>query len=392
MIDVKDKKSVCVSGLGFIGLPTACVLATSGYSVLGVDINPEVVNHIQSLKFTLSEPNLQLLLENAMTSGNLKISTKVEAADIHIIAVPTPLTSDHKPNLSYLNTAIDALIPHLRTRDLVLIESTLSIGTTESIAQKLHKYNPEIYMAYCPERILPGNIIHELTHNDRVIGGINEDSALKAVNFYKSFVHGDIITTNARTAEAVKLAENTYRDINIAYANELSMIADHLNVNITELIHIANKHPRVHIHNPGPGVGGHCIPLSPWFLASSTPPLTQLITKAREINNNKTKWVIEKIRKTIRENNVRVVACLGLTYKPNVPDFRESSALMIVHALEKETRVLRVDPYLPNSMPLQEAIAKADLLIGLVAHREFQDIASHKITEKIVLDFAGVFE
>jgi len=388
----KDKKHICVSGLGFIGLPTACVLANSGYTVLGIDTNLEVVSHIKSLKFRTLELNLQPLLEEVITAGRLKVSTKVEPADIHIIAVPTPLTSEQLPDLSFLHAALQAIEPHLRPQDLVLVESTSPIGTTDSLAKKLQEHCSEVYIAYCPERVLPGNILHELIYNARVVGGINEASTVKAVDFYKSFVQGEVVATNAKTAEAIKLAENTYRDINIAYANELSMMADYHGLDIQNLINLANKHPRVQIHQPGPGVGGHCIPLSPKFLASSNPNYAKLITTAREINNEKTKWVIEKIKRSIRESNAKIVACLGLTYKPNVPDFRGSPSLIITESLAKDAEVLRVDPYLPDGIGLEDALKRADIIIGLVAHREFHDISVPHLNGKIVFDFAGVFK
>lgn len=392
MANNKIKTRICVTGLGFIGLPTACILATSGYSVLGVDINPEVISNITSLKLINSEPNLQPLLEEAINSGQLRVSSQVEFSDIHIIAVPTPLAPDNQPDLSNVDAAIDAIAPFLRPEDLILIESTSPIGTTEITAQKLQKRCPGISVAYCPERVLPGNILHELTHNDRVVGGINEASTLKAVAFYKSFVQGEVIPTDVRTAEAVKLAENTYRDINIAYANELSMIADQLSLNVKDLIRLANRHPRVQILEPGPGVGGHCIALNPWFLVSSAPGLARLITRAREVNKDKTEWVIQKVRAAIKENDANVVACLGVTYKPNVADLRESPALSIIQALEKETKVLRVDPYCSDAEQLHEAIAHADIIVGLVAHKEFRNIPSDHLSGKVVLDFAGLFE
>jgi UDP-N-acetyl-D-mannosaminuronic acid dehydrogenase len=388
----KIKTHICVMGLGFIGLPTACILANAGYSVLGVDINPEVISNVTSLKLINLEPNLKPLLKNAINSGQLRVSTQIEAAGVYIIAVPTPLTSDNQPDLSYLHSAIDTIIPYLRSQDLILIESTSPIGSTQAIARKLQNVSPEIYIAYCPERVLPGNMVHELIHNDRVVGGINEASTLKAVAFYESFVKGKVIPTDVRTAEAVKLAENTYRDINIAYANELSMIADQLSLNVKELIRLANKHPRVQILEPGPGVGGHCIALNPWFLAFSAPGSARLITRAREVNKDKTEWVIQKVRMAIKENDAKAVVCLGLTYKPDVADLRESPALSIAQALEKETKVLRVDPYCSGTEQLDEAIARADIVVGLVAHKEFQNIPSHHLTGKIVLDFAGLFE
>jgi len=392
MANNKIKPHICVTGLGFIGLPTACILATSGYSVLGVDINPEVISNVTSLKLINSEPNLQPLLEEAINSGQLRVSSRVEFADIHIIAVPTPLAPDNQPDLSNVDAAINAITPFLRPENLIVIESTSPIGTTEITAQKLQKHCPGISVAYCPERVLPGNILHELIHNDRVVGGINEASTLKAVAFYKSFVQGEVIPTDVRTAEAVKLAENTYRDINIAYANELSMIADQLSLNVKDLIRLANRHPRVQILEPGPGVGGHCIALNPWFLVSSAPGLARLITRAREVNKDKTEWVIQKVRAAIKENDAKVVACLGLTYKSNVADLRESPALSIIQALETEAKVLRVDPYCSDTEQLHEAIAHADIVVGLVAHKEFQNIPSHHLSGKVVLDFAGLFE
>lgn len=392
MADNTIQKRVCISGLGFIGLPTACILATSGYSVLGMDIDPLVVRRVQSADLIDPEPNLKSLLETALKSGCFEVSTHIAPADIHIIAVPTPLGPDNQPNLSHLYAAVDAMGPHLRPHDLVLIESTSPIGTTETIALKLQEICPAVHVAYCPERVLPGNILHELIHNDRVLGGVDEASTLKAVAFYQSFIEGDVFTSDVRTAEAVKLAENTYRDINIAYANELSMIADHIGLDVRELIRLANKHPRVQILEPGPGVGGHCIALNPWFLASSAPSLAELISKAREVNVNKTDWVIQKVKTAIKENSARVIACLGLTYKPNVADIRESPALAIVHALEKEIEVLRVDPYLPHTEQLYEAIERAEIVVGLVAHKTFLNIPAHCLAGKVVLDFAGIFE
>lgn len=386
------QKKICVTGLGHIGIPTACVLATSGYSVLGVDIDDEVVRSVQSADLINPEPKLQGLLKRAICSGNLEISAYVAPADIHIITVPTPLSLSRQPDISYVNGAIDAISPHLRPHDLILIESTCPIGTTEVIAQKLQMSCPGVHVAYCPERVLPGNILHELIYNDRVVGGIDDRSTSLAVTFYQSFVRGEVLAANVRIAEAVKLAENSYRDINIAYANELSMIADRIDLDVNELIRLANKHPRVQILKPGVGVGGHCIAVDPWFLVSSAPDLAMLTSKAREININKTGWVIQKVREAIQKNGAHVVACLGLTYKPNVPDIRESPALAVVQALEGEVEVLCVDPYTPNTIALLDALARAEIVVGLVAHNEFLNISSNDLANKIVLDFAGVFK
>jgi len=281
---VSVPKKVCVIGLGHIGLPTACVLANAGYQVLGVDNNKKVLDRLQLAQLINPEPDLQNLLAKVIYDGSLKLTTQISPANIHIIAVPTPLDQGDKPDLSLVNSVTEALKPHLRAKDLVLLESTCPIGTTEAIAKKLRKDCPEIYVAYCPERVLPGNILFELIHNDRVVGGVDQASTQLTVEFYKTFVLGDVTATNARTAEAVKLAENTFRDINIAYANELSMIVDKLEIDVNELIQLANRHPRVKILSPGPGVGGHCIAVDPWFLASAAPDLAGLTTKARATN------------------------------------------------------------------------------------------------------------
>lgn len=388
----KMPKQVCIIGLGYIGLPTACILANSNYSVLGVDTDDKVIDRVQSATLINPEPNLQNLLIKGIQNGNIKISMNVAPADIHIITVPTPLDLGHHPDLSHVNAAVETIKPFLRPYDLVLIESTCPIGTTERIAKNLQSISLDIHVAYCPERVLPGNILHELIHNDRVIGGVDSASTSLAAEFYSSFILGEVLVTDAKTAEAVKLAENAYRDINIAYANELSMIADHTNLDVNELIRLANRHPRVQILQPGPGVGGHCIAVDPWFLVSSAPHVATLIPKAREVNTQKTNWVIEKIKNMVNKSKVTKVACLGLTYKPNVQDIRQSPALAIVQALEKEFNILRVDPYIQNTEVLYDALAQADMIVALVAHSEFLNIPANLLEGKILLDFAGVFK
>lgn len=389
---VSVPKKVCVIGLGHIGLPTACVLANAGYQVLGVDNNKKVLDRLQLAQLINPEPDLQNLLAKVIHHGSLKLTTQISPANIHIIAVPTPLDQSDKPDLSLVNSVTEALKPHLRAKDLVLLESTCPIGTTEAIAKKLRKDCPEIYVAYCPERVLPGNILFELIHNDRVVGGVDQASTQLTVEFYKTFVLGDVTATNARTAEAVKLAENTFRDINIAYANELSMIVDKLEIDVNELIQLANRHPRVKILSPGPGVGGHCIAVDPWFLASAAPDLAGLTTKARATNKKKTEWVVGKVREVAKKNGAKVIACLGLTYKPNVSDIRESPALEIVRSLEKDFHVLSVDPHVPDTENLYDAIDQAKVIVGLVAHNEFSNIAENYFIGKIKLDFARVFQ
>ncbi|MCC8369275.1 MAG: nucleotide sugar dehydrogenase, partial [Rickettsia endosymbiont of Oxypoda opaca] len=287
-------KKVCVIGLGHIGFPTMCILANSGYSVLGVDIDKKVVSKINAVNYMTHETALKDLFIKGICKRNLKISTKVEHSDIYIITVQTPLNLKNKPDISYVSAAIESIIPYLETDNLILIESTCPIGTTEMMAKRLRIVCSNIFIAYCPERILPGNILSELIYNDRIVGGIDNKSGTRAADFYRSFIHGEIEVTDSKTAEAVKLAENTYRDINIAYANELSMIADHINMNINELISLANKHPRVNILQPGPGVGGHCIAIDPYFLAHSASEFAQLTLKAREVNINKASWVDRK--------------------------------------------------------------------------------------------------
>lgn len=386
------QKKVCVVGLGYIGLPTACILATSCYGVLGMDIDDKVLSRIETGDLIDPEPDLRNLLIKALHTNNLKTSPHVDLADIYIITVPTPLDKNNQADISYVNTAADTISPYLRSNNLVLIESTCPIGTTEIVAHKLRTFCPNIHIAYCPERVMPGNIVHELIYNDRVVGGIDEASTLHAVTFYRSFVKGNILATNVRTAEAVKLAENAYRDINIAYANELSMISDRLGLDANEVISLANKHPRVQILNPSPGVGGHCIAVDPWFLVSAAPDLASLTITARKVNLKKADWVIQKIKEAIKRNSADTIACLGLTYKPDTSDIRESPALAIVQALEKETRVIRVDPYIPNTEPLYKALSSANIIVGLVAHKTFRDIPKSLLVGKTILDFAGVFK
>lgn len=384
------KKQICVTGLGRVGLPLACSLAAAGHSVLGVDIDPAVISRVQSAKILDEEPDLQGLLLDVLHHGRLKVSKTVSPAEIHIIAVPTLLGPNNQPDISAVAQAIDAIKPHLRPHDLILIESTCPIGTTETIAQQLHMLCSDLHVAYCPERILPGNALHELVYNARLIGGVDAISAALAAELYQSFVCGEIVTTNVQIAEAVKLAENAYRDINIAYSNELSMIADRLNLDINELIRLANKHPRTHILNPGPGVGGHCIAVDPWFLVSSAPDLAIFTAQARAVNQQKTAWVIQKVKESIKENHAESVACLGLTYKPEVADISASPALVVADALAAEVEVLRVDPYLPNTEPLDTAVVRADIIVLLVAHSAFQDLSRQLPHNKIILDFTGL--
>ncbi|MFK7974030.1 MAG: nucleotide sugar dehydrogenase [Rickettsiaceae bacterium] len=383
------KSSVCILGLGYVGLPTACILASSGYFVSGVDIDKKVINNLQSPSYLSLEPDLQDLLNKAIANHYIQFSTKITPSEIYIITAPTPLSDKFEPDISYVENAIDSIIPHIKSGDLVLIESTCPVGTTENMSQKLKSVCPDIYIAYCPERILPGNIIYELKYNNRVIGGINEESTVRAINFYKTFSSGKISSTDDKTAEVIKLAENTYRDINIAYANELSMIADKLNIDIRQLIKLANEHSRVNILEPGVGVGGHCIAVDPHFLISSAPDESSLITTAREVNNIKTDWVIKKIEKIAKEQNITNIACLGLTYKANVSDIRNSPSIKIVESLQEKFNILTNDPYIKNSNPLKEIIDKSEMVVTLVAHNEFINISTKLPKNMVFLDFTG---
>lgn len=383
------KSSVCILGLGYVGLPTACILACSGYFVSGVDIDKKVIKNLQSQSYLSLEPGLQDLLNKAIENGAIQFSTKITPSDIYIITVPTPLSDKFKPDISYIDNAIDSIVTHIKPGNLVLIESTCPVGTTENISQKLKLVSPDIHIAYCPERILPGNIIYELKYNNRVVGGINDESTVRAINFYKTFLSGKISSTDAKTAEVIKLAENTYRDINIAYANELSMIADKLNIEINQLIKIANEHNRVNILNPGIGVGGHCLAVDPHFLIFSAPDESSLITTAREINNIKTDWVIKKIEKIAEEQNITNIGFLGVTYKANVSDIRNSPSIKIIESLKKKFNILTNDPYVKSTNSLKEVVDNSEMVVTLVAHNEFINITTKLHKNIIYLDFTG---
>ena len=391
---------VVVMGLGYVGLPTASLIASKKIEVLGVDISPEIVKGINEGKVHFSEPDLDGLVHKVVSENFLKADISPQEADVFIITVPTPFKENKEPELKYVESAIEKLLPYLEEGNLIIIESTSPIGTTERmyslITRERKDLEGKIYMAYCPERVLPGRILYELEYNDRVIGGINEESSQKAAKFYKIFVKGELHLTNARTAEMCKLVENAYRDVNIAFANELSIIADKEGINIWELIDLANKHPRVNILKPGVGVGGHCIPVDPWFIITQHPKEAKLMRIAREVNTYKTHWVIEKIKKEVEKLKKKslkepLIACLGLTYKPDVDDLRESPALYIAQKLIKEGyNVAAVEPNIEGIegiplISLEEAIEKADLLVLLVPHKEFTGLEKG---ERRILSFA----
>lgn len=393
-------------GLGYIGLPTAAVVAGKGVPVHGVDVNPKVVDTINRGEIHIIEPGLKELVQQDVEKGTLKVSLIPREADIHLIVVPTPFKGNHEPDISFVEAATKAVLQVLKAGDTYIIESTSPIGTTEKMAELIFRKRPKlkdkIYIAYCPERVLPGNVLYELIHNDRVIGGINEVSTRKAIEFYRTFVEGELHPTNARTAEMCKLTENSSRDVQIAFANELSLICDKAGINVWELIELANKHPRVNILQPGAGVGGHCIAVDPWFIVSDYPMESQLIGKAREINNYKTFWCAEKIKNTMLEFELKhgikpKVAIMGLAFKPNIDDLRESPAKYITQKVmqSEQNNLLIVEPNIKehNVFKLtdyKEAYNSANIIAFLVAHDEFKTLKQSE--DKIILDFAGIFK
>ncbi len=393
-------EKVCILGLGYIGLPTAALLANRGYEVHGVDVVPEVVDTINSGKVHIIEPELDTFVQSAVRSGKLKANTVPERADIYIIAVPTPFKEGNQPDLSYVESAARSIAPFVRPGNLVILESTSPIGTTEKVSQILASLGVEVnsvFIAYCPERVLPGQVMKELIENDRIVGGLNEESTQKVAAFYARFVSGEVIKTQAKTAELCKLSENSYRDTNIAFANELSLVCDAAGIDVWELIKLANKHPRVNILQPGTGVGGHCIAVDPWFIISEFPSQTKIIRAAREVNNYKTEWVIEKIKSTalefeIKESRKPVIALFGLSFKPNIDDLRESPAVKVAKAIHNQHNTLVVEPHIHghpylNLVNTSEAHEKADIQVYLVAHKAFRPVPE---TNKTVLDFCNI--
>ena len=401
------KKNVCVIGLGYIGLPTAALLANKGYSVAGVDINKEVVSTINDSKIHIVEADLGAFVKSAVSTGQLKAFNKVQLSDVYMICVPTPFhksSNTPQPNIDYVISAAQSIAPFVKLGDLIILESTSPVGTTKKIQEILINCGVDItdvHIAYCPERVLPGKIMTELIENDRIIGGLTSESTKKALDFYRSFVNGNILETDAKTAEMCKLAENSYRDLNIAFANELSMICDNQEINVWDLIKLANKHPRVNILQPGTGVGGHCISVDPWFIISQDTKNTKLIRSAREVNNYKTKWVIEKIKnnatKHFSKTGVRAkIACLGLAFKPDIDDLRESKALEVAETLLSEGyEINAVEPNIQSHknfslLNLSDAIEQSDIICVLVRHREFLNLEIKKKLQKHnTLDFCG---
>ena len=409
-------KTVSVVGLGYIGLPTAAVIASRGINVIGVDVSQHAVDTINAGNVHIVEPDLDMVVRSAVKAGNLKAVTKPEKAEAFMVAVPTPFKEDYQADLSYIEAAAKAIAPVLEKGNLVILESTSPVGATEELANWLAEARPDltfpqtagneadINIAHCPERVLPGHVLRELVENDRVIGGMSEECSKKAVALYKTFVVGECLLTNARTAEMAKLTENSFRDVNIAFANELSMICNKLDINVWELIKLANRHPRVNILNPGPGVGGHCIAVDPWFIVSSAPETAKLIRQAREVNDAKPHYVLKQITDAADQFKKPVIACLGIAFKADIDDLRESPALDITKMLAQnnEAEILVVEPNI-NELPealaalgvklvsLEEALERSNTLAVLVDHKEFKAIPAEQVARKVVVDSRGIF-
>tara|TARA_R110001583_G_scaffold17770_3_gene71733 strand:- start:18665 stop:19915 length:1251 start_codon:yes stop_codon:yes gene_type:complete len=412
-------KTVSVIGLGYIGLPTAAVIASRGFDVIGVDVNADAVNTINAGQIHIVEPDLDIVVRSVVTTGKLRATTIAEPADVFMVAVPTPfkedVSSSHSPDLSYIESAANMIAPVLVKGNLVILESTSPVGTTEKLAAWLKLARPDlsfpqdkgdaadIKIAHCPERVLPGHVLTELVSNDRVIGGMSDACSQLAIQLYQKFVRGECIVTNARTAEMAKLTENSFRDVNIAFANELSVICDKLKINVWELVKLANRHPRVNILNPGPGVGGHCIAVDPWFIVDSCPEEAKIIKQARLTNDAKPHYVVEQICRAADEFKRPVIACLGLAFKADIDDLRESPALEIVKDLvAKELgEIIAVEPnikqlpaYLSESgvtlTSLSDALERANVVVVLVDHKQFKATDRTQFATKVVIDTRGI--
>ncbi len=408
---------VSVIGLGYIGLPTAAVIANRGVDVIGIDVNAAVVDQLNKGDIHIVEPGLDVLVRGAVHSGKFRASLTPEPAQAFLVAVPTPFKDDYQPDLAYVEAAAKSIAPVLRKGALVILESTSPVGTTLEMAAWLsaarpdlvfpHQTDgtPDVFIAYCPERVLPGQVLRELVENDRVIGGITPECAKRARSLYKIFVQGECVLTDSRTAEMTKLTENAFRDVNIAFANELSLVCEKLGIDVWELIALANRHPRVNILKPGPGVGGHCIAVDPWFIISSAPDTAHLMRTARQVNDGKPGWVVDRVRAAAMDMKHPRVACLGLSFKANIDDLRESPALHIVEDLAQRGlgELLVVEPHvdvLPRSLRdlpqvsfvgLQEALSEANIVVCLVDHDQFKDVEPAQLDGKVVIDTRGLW-
>lgn len=411
-------KSVSIIGLGYIGLPTAAMLASRKIKVVGVDIDQHVVDTINRGEIHIVEPELDIIVQAAVSQGYLRATTKPEPADAFLIAVPTPFKGNHQPDLSYVEAAAKSIAPVIKKDDLVILESTSPVGTTEQMADWLanaradltfpHQVGDQadVNVAYCPERVLPGKVVHELVSNDRVIGGMTQRCSRRATDLYKTFVNAKCILTDAKTAEMCKLTENSFRDVNIAFANELSIICGKLGINVWELIKLANHHPRVNILQPGPGVGGHCIAVDPWFIVSKTPEEARLIHIARQVNDGKPHYVVSQVLAAAAGMADPIIACLGLAFKPDIDDLRESPAMEVVHLLadRKIGKILVVEPHIekmPASLAkfddielvsLDESVRRASIVVMLVSHQSFYEMDKRLLDGKHVIDTRGVWQ
>ena len=401
-------KTICVVGLGYIGLPTAALLASSGYQVVGIDVSTHAVETINQGLIHIVEPDLDAYVRSAVSAGRLKAFTSPQAADIYMICVPTPFHEGEgipQPNIDFVLAATRSIASYVKAGDLVILESTSPVGTTQKMSEILSDAGVDvstIFMAYCPERVLPGKIMMELVENDRVVGGLTPEATQQVSSFYRTFVRGAVLETEAKTAEMCKLTENSFRDVNISFANELSMICAKDGINVWNLIQLANRHPRVNILQPGAGVGGHCIAVDPWFIVARDPENAQLIRTAREVNNRKTGWVIDQIKiaaadATAKTGRKAKIACLGLAFKPDIDDLRESPAAHIAQALLAQGYdLVAVEPNIEEDsrftlVELSEALSSADVLAVLVKHRQFIDVAkAGQFSRKCVVDFCGI--
>ncbi len=420
---MQNKQKISVVGLGYIGLPAAAMFASRQVEVIGVDVNQHAVDTINQGKIHIVEPGLEAIVQKAVAEGYLRATTQAEAADAFVIAVPTPFKGDKEPDVSYIKAVAEAIAPVLVKGNTIILESTSPVGTTEDMVGWLAAARPDlvfptegaidvdVYVAYCPERVLPGQVVRELVENDRIIGGITEACSDKAIDVYRIFVEGELLKTNARTAEMSKLTENAYRDVNIAFANELSLIADRLDINVWELIDLANHHPRVNILQPGAGVGGHCIAVDPWFIVNKTPDLARMVKTAREVNDGKPQWVINKVHEAVDafaaksgkpKSEVRIV-CYGLAFKPNIDDLRESPALGITQQLvsESSARVYAVEPNISlneqsvlnktiSLLNYDQSVSLADVAVLLVDHKEFVNKPRFN-NSVIIVDAKGIW-
>lgn len=397
--------TISVIGLGYIGLPTSSVLATKGFRVFGMDVREDVVKTISQGNIHIEEPDLDILVRSAVNSGQLTAHREPQPADVFIVCVPTPIQADHSPDLSYIEQACQAIKPLIRPGNLVILESTSPPRTTEDVVLKHAvpdhlEVGKDVFVAHCPERVLPGRILLEVVQNDRVVGGVTPACTEKALAFYESFVNGQVFGTSAMAAETTKLVENSYRDVNIAFANELSVLCDRWGIDVWEIIKLANRHPRVNILTPGPGVGGHCISVDPWFLVHTDPEHTALIRTAREVNDSKPHHVVERVAELAKQFASPKIGCLGLTYKADVDDLRESPSLEI--ALELHTRelgeVMSCDPYVSSEnfsklplYPLESVLEQCQILVLLTDHRQFKSISRRLIQERVVVDTRGIW-